>query len=175
MKAGKIIAIGLLAIVLGTVQLAKATLVNSNYIIQDDIEYYIQTDKSIYNLGENVEMLFRVTNLTDEEVHISCNRSGVFNLLVEKNNESVWAAAHWFTWDTPTVILSAGESKGVSHIWDMIDDNGNLVDPGIYDVVGVMYNGYTEVAVPITVIPEPASLLLLGAGFFGLILKRRQK
>jgi len=34
--------------------------VNSNSITQNNIEYYMQTDKSVYDLGENVEMLYRV-------------------------------------------------------------------------------------------------------------------
>jgi hypothetical protein len=57
----------LVVLVLGTAQVAKANLVNSNSIIQDGIEYYIQTDKFVYDLGENVEILYRVTNLRDEE------------------------------------------------------------------------------------------------------------
>jgi hypothetical protein len=50
-------------IVLSCAGMAGATLVNSNSIVQDDIEYYIQTNKAVYDLGENVEMLYRVTNL----------------------------------------------------------------------------------------------------------------
>ncbi|MCX5637494.1 MAG: hypothetical protein NTX52_07355 [Planctomycetota bacterium] len=50
----KIMGIVTVVLVLGTVRLAKATLVNSNSIIEDGIEYYIQTDKSVYELGEGV-------------------------------------------------------------------------------------------------------------------------
>ena len=147
---------------------AKATLVNSNSIVQDGIEYYIQTDNAVYNLGEDVEMLYRITNLTDEEVLIGCSRSGEFDLWVQKDGQTIWALAHWFTWFSPGVELSAGELQEISHNWDMKDDDGVLVEPGIYNVVGVMYNepwnyynnrGYTitEVGVPITIIPEPAT------------------
>ena len=45
----------------------KSEPVNSNSIIKDNIEYYIQTDKSVYKLGEKVEMLYRVTNKRGEE------------------------------------------------------------------------------------------------------------
>ena len=55
-------------IVLCTAAISEATLVNSNSIVQDGIEYYIQTDKAVYDLGENVEILYRVTNLSDEAV-----------------------------------------------------------------------------------------------------------
>ncbi len=36
--------------------------VGSNFVVQDGIEYYMQTDKSVYDLGEDVEMSYRVTN-----------------------------------------------------------------------------------------------------------------
>jgi hypothetical protein len=177
--------IGLAVLVLGSARQAMATL-NSNSIIEDGIEYYVQTDKSVYDLGENVEMLFRVTNLTSEDVLIGCSRSGEFNLLVEKNDELVWALAHAFKWFSPGIELSAGESKNIPYIWDMIDDNNNLVAPGIYDVVGVMYNEpwnynnhgnpyITEVSVPITIVPEPSSMALFMACLYMLIKSRRAK
>lgn len=159
---------------------AKATLVDANSTIEDGIEYYIQTDKFVYDLGENVEMLYRVTNLRDKDVAIGCSRSGEFNLWVQKDGETIWSLWHWFKWFSPGVELSAGESQEIQHIWDMGDDYDNMVEPRIYNVVGVMYNepwnyynhgSYipTEVGVPITIIPEPSSVALF---IFGLPLLR---
>jgi len=165
---------------------AKATLVNSNSIIDLGIEYYIQTDKSVYRLGENVEMLFRVTNLRDEAVTIGCSQSPEFNLFVRKDAERIWALIHFFSAYSPGVELLAGEPKELTHSWDMSDDDGVVVEPGLYTVVGVMYNqtwnyynnrGYTitEVGVPITIIPEPGSLAILGMGFLSLLIYNRRK
>ena len=39
-------------VLFGNASVARA--VNSNSIVQDDIEYYMQTDKSVYDLGEDV-------------------------------------------------------------------------------------------------------------------------
>jgi hypothetical protein len=64
-----IIAIGLAMLVLGISPLAMAD-VDSNSIIKDGVEYYIKTDKTIYDLSENVNILYRVTNLTDETVSL---------------------------------------------------------------------------------------------------------
>jgi hypothetical protein len=175
-----IITIDLMVLMLVIPPIAMAV-PNSNSIIEDGIEYYLQTDKSVYNLSENVDMLFRVTNLRSEDVLIGCSRSGEFNFLVEKNDDTIWAAAHAFAWFSPGIELSAGESKNIPYIWDMIDDTSNLVAPGIYDVVGVMYNepwtgaGPTEVPVPITIIPEPSSLALFMSCLFALIKNRRAK
>lgn len=178
-KTSLIIAI---MVVLALAGSAKATLVNSNSIIQDDIEYYIQTDKAIYDLGENVEMLFRVTNLRSEDVTIPCSRSPEFNFWVKEDGETIWMKVHGFFQYSPGIALSTGESVELSHIWDMIDDTNSLVEPGVYNVIGVMYNepwnydNYgeyipTEVAVSITIIPEPSSLALFTLGVLALVRK----
>ena len=130
-------------------------------------------------------MLYRITNLTDEEVLIACSRSGEFDLWVQKDGQTIWALAHVFIWFSPGVELSAGELQEISHNWDMKDDDGVLVEPGIYNVVGVMYNepwnyynnrGYTitEVGVPITIIPEPGSLAILGMGLVSLLIHNKR-
>lgn len=154
-----------------------ALAVNWNSIEVNDIEYYIQTDKSVYDLGENVEMLYRVTNLGTEDVKIFCSRSPEFNLWVQKDEETIWMKAQGWYWSSPGITLLVGESTELTHDWGMIDDDDNLVEQGIYDVVGVMYNepwndyngrdySITEVAVPITIVPEPVSLTLFVAGLY---------
>ncbi|MHC4571446.1 MAG: right-handed parallel beta-helix repeat-containing protein [Planctomycetota bacterium] len=160
----KIISI-IAAAVLGMAGIADAA-PDSNSIVQDGIEYYIQTDKSIYNLGENVQMLFRVTNLRTENVIIGCSRSPEFNLLVQKDGETIWKKYEGWYWFSPGVELLAGESEEIVHSWDMKDYNGNPVEPGMYDVVGVMYNEpwnhythggsytVTKVASTITILPR---------------------
>ena len=148
---------------------------NSNSMVIDDIEYYIQTDKSTYNLGKNVDMLFRVSNLGDSDVLIPCTKAPEFNLLVKKDENTIWMKVKaWYLY-SPGVEILSGESVDTIFSWDMKDDNGILVVPGIYNVEGVMYNSLTEVSVPITVIPEPGSIVLLMTGSFVLIRKKRGK
>ena len=166
--------IGLATIALaGSSREARAE--NFNSMVRDDMEYYMQTDKSVYSLGEDVEMLFRVTNLGEESVTIGCSRGGEFNFWVQTNEEHIWAAAHFFKWFSPGVELFAGTSRNVPYNWNMRDDDDDLIEPGIYNVVGVMYNEpwnrshsgeytITEVGVPISIIPEPTSLALFMLG-----------
>jgi hypothetical protein len=72
------------------------------------------------------------------------------------------------------------------YIWDMRDDTGYLIVPGIYDVIGVMYNepwnvanggtpSPTEVPVSITVTPEPSSMALFVACLSIFIRNKRVK
>jgi hypothetical protein len=144
--------------------LEGASTVNSNRMVTDGIVYYMQTDKSAYHLGESVRMLFRVTNLRNAGENILCSQIPEFNFLVKQDGETIWMRAHGGYTGFSTVYVAAGASETVNYNWDMKDDNGSLVEPGIYDVVGVIYNQpwnyhngrgatITEVAVSITIIP----------------------
>jgi hypothetical protein len=138
--------------------------VNSNSKIENGIEYYIQTNKSVYILGENVEMLYRVTNLGDEDVTFWFPRRPVWNFWVEKGQENIWRAVNAWQYIITEFTLTPGESRefpdiGPSYIWNMRDSENNLVNVGKYNVIGGLYAGseahdYTKVAVPIRIIPN---------------------
>ena len=169
-----------LVLALGNCPIAAA--LNSNSVIADDIEYYVQTDKSVYNLGEDVEMLYRITNLGDEDVTFSFPHSPSWNLWVEKDGEDIWSAVKiWYAFGSG-FTLAPSEYKGFPeedppYVWDMLDDEDNLIDIGEYDVIGGFDAGsaedylYSRVSVPITIVPEPASFLLFA--FAGLFLRKQ--
>ena len=167
----------------GIITAPAAAEILSNSIIVDDIEYYMQTDDSVYNLGEDIEMLFRVTNLREEDVTISCSRGPEFNFWVQKDEETIWTQIQWWHWFSPGVEILAGEFEERIYTWDMIGDDENPVGIGTYNVVGVMYNEFwndfyygnpvpSEVPVEITIVPEPTTLLLFALG--GLMLRRKR-
>ncbi len=171
-----------LAILLGISPIAMATTVNSNSIIEDGIEYYIQTDKSVYNLGENIEILYRVTNLRSEEWRFSYIPP-IRNITVAAKEGEVFNEIWYWSWDKiypagPVVFqLDTGESADLNGSWPQIDLNGSVeiedhtqVPAGLYRTFGVFYPTDSYVPVDITIIPEPATLFLLALG--GLFLKR---
>jgi len=157
-------------IALGFVGIARATLVDSNSIVQDDIEYYIQTDKAIYDLGENVQMLYRVTNLGTEDVTFSFGGDPEWNFWVEKDGDYVWQAVEGWWATIVNFTLAPSEYKEYPYEWDMRDNDGVLVSLGEYNVIGGFDAGvpdnyeYSRVSVPIVIIPEPCSLTLFAAG-----------
>ena len=42
----------------------------SNSLVEDGIEHYIQADKAVYGLGEHVQVLYRMTNLREEQLRV---------------------------------------------------------------------------------------------------------
>ena len=142
---------------------------NSNSIVQDGIDYYIQTDKFVYNLTEQVEMLFRVTNLGAEDVRFHFSDQVQYHFEVRDNEDVIWftpkvgfPGGSWF-------VLSPNGYKEYTETWDMMNDNGTItpdddfpVDPGSYQVTGSLHpvfllqedtDNYVPVYVQIEIIP----------------------
>ena len=126
---------------------------NSKTIIEDGIEYYVKTDKSIYELGEHTEILYRITNLTDEQWRIS-GMGYVRDILVEvKEGQSfrpIWSVGS----EIPSLPgpgglrLQPGESTEWRAPWPQFHMNstGDCRDyhqapPGTYRITGVV-DGY---------------------------------
>lgn len=170
------------AAVMGGVRGARAETINSNSIVKDNIEYYMQTDKSVYNLRlrEDVEMLYRVTNLGSEDVNFNIILNlheplSVFE--VRKDNLPIWAnnlgpinpvtVDHSFT-------LSPNEYTEFNESWDMYDTSNLLVNTGDYYIKGYLNLNpqnlqYVPVSVSIDIIPEPTTTGLLRTGIASLL------
>lgn len=139
---------------------------DSNSIIQDGIEYYMQTDKSVYSLGEDVEILYSVKNLgvVDVEFTFGCGPvDDRCDYIVEKDGERIWdnlfrPSTMAFT----SFTLNPQESYVYTHTWDMMNNNGTpllpdddfLISPGLYNVIGALgglASGYEDRYVPVSV------------------------
>ena len=135
---------------------------NSKTIVDEGIEYYIQTDKSVYELGEHTEILYRITNLTDE-VWAVVGMGYVWDILVEvKEGQSLRPVWSFGSEHSPApgpggLSLQPGESWELRVPWPQFNINwtGDPWDytqapPGTYRITGVIY-GYSSVSVDITV------------------------
>ena len=180
----KKIVVLMVMVLAGISSLAEGDVINSNSTIVDDIEYYVQTDKEIYNLGEDVEMLYRVTNLSEKEVSFGFPQYDVYNFWVDKDGDNIWRAVNSWLWVATEFTLSHNESKEFPtsipyQIWDMRNSEGNLVNLGQYDIIGGLFSTsggyeYTEVSAPITIVPEPATILIFGTGIIGIRASKRK-
>jgi len=155
---------------------AKAALVDSNSIIEDGIEYYIQMDKSVYNLGEDVEILYRITNLRTEVWEVLAFPPLRDILVAERKGQDfneIWTLS-WFRNYPPgprVLRLYPSESSEMNVIWPQIDAQGTRdpiddisIAPGIYRIRGILYPTDVSIAVDITIVPEPGSLILFVVG-----------
>ena len=192
MKQTRVFVLLLILVVAGCAKEAKAALVDSNSVVKDGIEYYIQTDKSVYNLdlGEEAQILYRVTNLTENPVDLGTvfdAQSWWYDFLItDDSGTEVWWYPRTFPLRIPTPFnLDPYESKQAEKTWGLINDNGTWltgddfpVGTGIYSIHGeiFLYSGErVPVSVNVEVVPEPGTLSLLGAGLIGITLIRKRK
>jgi hypothetical protein len=188
----KIIEVIALTIMMCYATSVNATAANWNATEVNDIEYYIQTDKSTYSLGENVEILYRVTNLRDEEWTFSY-MPPVQDVLVAADEGGVSDTVWFWSWDGiwptgPKVFhLEPNGSVELDGVWSQIDLNDSWevgddtqVLPGIYEIGGrIGSSAFNDtisnslVTLEITIIPEPTSLAIFFTGLSILITRRK--
>jgi hypothetical protein len=132
---------------------------DSNSITIDGIKYYIQTDKSVYELGEYTDILYRITNLTDKAWVVSRGAGRARDVLVEAKEGENFRVVWRFSREYPIppgpgegVALQPGESAERKVLWPQFDMKGpDLGDytqapPGIYRITGTVdgYRGWPE-------------------------------
>ena len=129
---------------------------------QENVEYYIHTNKLDYNSGETVQILYRVTNRSNKPVDLGYSVLGLFSCrfdITDDEGKRVWK----WPWVTPLgpsrhFRLGPYESKEFELNWDMINDNGTLrtdddfaAGPGIYNIAGELNIEPEEDRVPVSV------------------------
>jgi hypothetical protein len=179
----------LVVLLSGAVAQATIDFTNSHSRIEDEIQYTILTDKAIYQLGEEVHIQYHITNLsTTEEKVLGSTSYPPYHLWIENQDDERIASfgGHFPVVSTinllpqETVIFPYPWNSPEGTIWEMTDDNGEVIDLGIYGIFGgiTVYSpiiSYSVVSVPIQIIPEPASLVLLSIGLLRVRKKKRNR
>jgi hypothetical protein len=149
-----------------------------------ELVYVIETDKSVYRLGEEVHITHRAMNLGDADVTIRFGWAPGFEFVIMAGGETI---EPWLEARAPVIwrlTLCPGESYVTEWTWDMTDMEGNPLPLGRYDIVGVSHGGPDpflpgmdppDVPVAtIAIIAEPAMLSLLSiAGLLPVAKARR--
>jgi len=141
------------------------TPVNSNSVVKDGIEYYIQTDKFVYQMPQDVEILFRVTNLTENPVDIgkvpNCEYAWTHFVVTDSNSTEIWEYIRGIPPCGWTMLhLDPHKCKEYQKTWNMMNDNGTWtkdddfpIGPGLYNIMGQLRlsNAYRDKKVPVSV------------------------
>lgn len=143
--------------------------VNSNSMEKDGVEYYIQTDKVTYHVGEHIRMSYRVTNLAGDYVRLGevlADLRDYYTFRVKQDSNVVWR------YSGPAIVmafeefeLNPYESNEFEAVWNTANggstswaENDDFpAAPGLYSVVGeldLVRGERVPVSVDIKIIPE---------------------
>jgi len=154
----------------------------------------LETDKTIYQPGEEVDFLYRVANNSDCRCHWDLRKLPGFDAWVFENSanlernelliyhEPIWSYMIGFIETSHRWIFDPGEMVEFDWTWDLTDYQGNPVGPGEYELLAFYYGTFESdcdapldlsgAQLHITVIPEPSILALLAAS--GVLLTKRR-
>ena len=153
----------LASMVLGACAGSQALGPNHAAIVEDGIEYYLETDKSSYTLSESVQIRYRIMNKTDEVKELgsvpNCEYC-VQQFQITLKGKEVWRSCRVIPpCGTKTFRLNPHESWEYSDIaWNMVNDHGTLepdddfpIVPGVYTITGKLWSLADHSRVPVSV------------------------
>jgi hypothetical protein len=138
------------------------------------IQYVLETDKDVYQLGENVHATQKVVNPTPWELTLELKMMPGFDLWVLDDGEKIWSEHTDFFMYGSRVIVGPGETLRRDYVWDMRDSNGELVLSGDYEIKSVIYGAGENVSKTIAIVPEPAAFGIMLFNVVVLLRKRSQ-
>jgi hypothetical protein len=184
-------------IILGLVGCAKetrATYVDAN-AVEEGLEYYIRIDKSVYDLGETIKLLHRLTNVGNETLNVC--ELGIYTLsleLMRPQGDTLFSPYFGppFQPMPPGLpdIITLNPGEYIETQWHITSGrwgtDGEWVEEP-FSIVGqysvkAKYNGYEPRPITLQpdpldfkIIPEPASIFLLGLGSAFLLFRQKGK
>jgi hypothetical protein len=199
-----LICAGIVTLVLaGCAGEARGTLSNSSSIVEDGLEYYIELDNAVYNLGESIVILCRVTNVGDQSLNVSeLTLTYTVSFELTRPEGDILFAPYYVPGITPPplpgfpdiVTLNPGEHTELRSDITLIAScryyrwgaDGEVVDEpfttlGQYSIISEYDNSWTGGGGPLTLVPDalefviiPEPATILLFGLGGLLLRKRR-
>ena len=179
---------------LALVGCAKATCVDAN-AVEEGLEYYIRIDKAVYDLGETIEILHRLTNVGDETLNV-CDL-GIYTLRLELTRpEGDTIFAPYYGPPFPPMppglpdIITLNPGECMETRWHITSLNWGIGGEWVeepFSIVGQYsvkskYNGYepgpitlVPDALHFAIIPEPASIAIFSLGLATLLVRQKER
>ena len=170
----------------------RATIVDAN-AVEEGLEYYIRIDKGVYDLEETIEMLCKITNVGNETLNVCDLDIYTLSLKLTRPQGDILFSPYFgppFPPMPPGLpdIITLNPGEYIETRWHITlcrwGTNGEWVEEpfsivGQYSVTS-KYNGYEPGpitlqpdALDFAIIPEPASIALLGVGLASLLLRKK--
>jgi len=125
------------------------------------IQYTIETDRDVYQLGENVLVSQKVVNPSQWDFTLRLNMTPGFDLWALRDGVKIWSTHIAFFLYGSAKTVGPGEMLQRDYVWDMRDYNGDIVPPGEYEMRSVIYGNGRDVSKTITIVPEPATFRIM--------------
>jgi hypothetical protein len=182
-------------VILAVVIPAKATFVDAN-AVDEGLEYYIRINKGVYDLGEAIEMLCKVTNVSDQTLNVSePTLTYTVNFELTRPEGDILFAPAWITRPRPPGlpdIITLNPGEYIEKLYDITlcewGSDGQVVEEpfsilGHYSIISEYDNRHGGEGpliletgpLDLEIIPEPASVFLLGMGSVFLLFRQKGK
>jgi hypothetical protein len=116
---------------------------SSGYKVTKDIgslRLILQTDQETYSLGIPIPLRFEVVNIGSVPIQLTFSTSRNFDLLVKSDGALIWGLSfgkHYLQVITE-LTLEPGQSRTFAASWAQVDNAGNPVPAGAYEIVALL-------------------------------------
>ena len=110
----------------------------------------LRADRPIYAVGQPVQLTLAVTNPGLAPISLTAPSSQLYDFAVLRDGSEVWrwSADKMFLTVLTQLTISPGETRTFTERWDQRDRDGRPVDPGHYEVLGILTGGEQVGLVP---------------------------
>jgi len=106
----------------------------------NDLELVLKASKASYKPGESITLELIVTNKGNEAFKETFRSAQLYDFVVEKDEKEIWRWSHdrMFAMMLTEFALEPQESVTYKETWDQKGDDGNFVESGKYNLVGIL-------------------------------------